>query len=295
MNNYIIPGTDDRVQINDNRELSATVGVKKNIPRPKRPYYAAMMYGRKKRVSGNWLYWLARFNLRLEKPYQHHIFDFRFARRNPKYDNHTINKEPMVVYLDSPVYTDDTKEFRLIPRFPKYAIAKNGHMLYLPNQQLSKPTPTFRRGEPHYSTHHIRGVNKNLLTHVLVASAWVDNPDWANNLFVDHIDGNKSNCNSSNLRWVDFTGDNNAKIDQGLPKQAIAVKVRNIDTSEVTEYPSIRRACAAIYHTTIDPAVDPLTQGRVWIGSEGRYEILPVDGFKAWSYIDSEPRMTRRI
>ena len=293
MNNYIIPGTDDLIQINDNRELSATVGVKKNIPQPKRSHYVAILYGYKKRVSADWLYWLARFNLRLEKPYQQHIFNFRFTRRNPKYDKHAVNKEPIVVYFNSPVYTDDTKEFRLVPRFPKYAITKNGHVLYLPKQQLSKPTPTFRRGEPHYSMQHIRGYNKNMLTHVLVASAWVDNPDWANNLIVDHIDGNKSNCNSSNLRWVDFTGNNNAKIDQGLYKQAIAVKVRNMGTSEVTEYPSIRRACAAIGRSAIDPTTDPLTQGRVWITSKGKYEILPVDGFKAWSYIDSEPKMTR--
>ncbi|MDQ6990770.1 MAG: HNH endonuclease [Mariprofundaceae bacterium] len=293
MNNYIIPGTYGLVQINENRELSKVRGPDKGIPLTKKTHYSVTLYEHKEYVSADWLYWLAYFNLELTKPYQHHIFNFRFIRKNPKYDRHPVNSEIMVVYFETPVYTDATKEFRLIPRFPRYSVKRDGTLYYLPKEKTYNVKPTYLEGEPYYPTHTIRGSNAARRIHVLVASAWVDNPDPSKLLIVDHIDGDKSNCNSSNLRWVDFTGNNNAKIDQGLSKQAIAVKVRNMDTNEVSEYPSIRRACSFIGRSAIDTVADPLTNGRVWITSTGKYEILPVVGFTEWSYIDKSPTMTR--
>ncbi|MDQ6988443.1 MAG: NUMOD1 domain-containing DNA-binding protein [Mariprofundaceae bacterium] len=293
MNNYNIPGTNGLFQINENRELSKTRGLNKDVLFSKREHYVVTLYEHRKRVSADWLYWLARFNLELTKPYQQHIFNFRFARKNPKYDNHNVNNTPTAVYFERPVYTDITNEARLVPRFPKYAIKQCGTLQYLPTQHWYNVTPARRTGTAGYPTQAIRGSNGTQLVHVLVASAWVDNPDWCNNLIVDHIDGDKTNCNSSNLRWTDFTGNNSAKIDQGLSKQAIAVRVRNMVTNEVSEYPSIRRACEAIGRSAIDPVNDPLAKGRVWITSTGKYEILPVVGFTEWSYLDSKPTMTR--
>ena len=52
------------------------------------------------------------------------------------------------------------------------------------------------------------GKHKNFLNHRLVAIHYIDNPE--NKPCVDHIDGNKTNNNISNLRWVTKIENENA-------------------------------------------------------------------------------------
>ena len=52
------------------------------------------------------------------------------------------------------------------------------------------------------------GKTKNFSIHRLIAIHYIDNPD--NKLYIDHIDGIKSNNDISNLRWVTHIENKNA-------------------------------------------------------------------------------------
>lgn len=58
------------------------------------------------------------------------------------------------------------------------------------------------------------GVNKNKSVHILVAKAFIKNP----NCYpcVNHIDGNKSNNTASNLEWVTYSQNTRHAINTGL-------------------------------------------------------------------------------
>lgn len=49
---------------------------------------------------------------------------------------------------------------------------------------------------------HKKGFKKTIPVHRLVATMFCYNPDPENNIFVNHIDGNKLNDCASNLEWV---------------------------------------------------------------------------------------------
>lgn len=77
---------------------------------------------------------------------------------------------------------------------------------------------------------------KNCTIHRLVALAFIPNP---NNLpEVNHIDGDKSNNNSSNLEWTDRSGNNSHALRTGLRISCFAGKRGKLhpDSKEVFQY-----------------------------------------------------------
>lgn len=57
---------------------------------------------------------------------------------------------------------------------------------------------------------------KKCKLHRLVATAFVDNPDPVNKNVVDHIDGDKTNNNATNLRWVTIRENVQAAFENNL-------------------------------------------------------------------------------
>lgn len=78
--------------------------------------------------------------------------------------------------------------------------------------------------------------------HRLVALAFVPNPDPDKYKIVNHIDGNKLNNRWDNLEWCDYRHNNQQAVYQGLQPGNDECLIRNYDTGEIKEFPSISEA-----------------------------------------------------
>lgn len=91
----------------------------------------------------------------------------------------------------------DIKRIELWPSAKPYFIARNGDLFNCLGKKLSKRVNG--RAYPYYEIRH-DGKRKKYFAHRLVADAFVAGKQ--NGLQVNHKDGNKRNCDASNLEWV---------------------------------------------------------------------------------------------
>ena len=70
----------------------------------------------------------------------------------------------------------------------------------------------------------IDGKCKTFVYHRLLAIAFIPNPD--NLPCVNHIDGNKLNCQLSNLEWVTYSGNIRHAFDNGLIHTAVGKRTK---------------------------------------------------------------------
>jgi hypothetical protein len=97
------------------------------------------------------------------------------------------------VQLPAPALTDSYRE---IPEFPGFYATEHGQIFELRGDQLNllKPYPT-----RHEQRVGIAGTNRSV--HRLVLQTFRPQPKF-HSLWGKHLDGNKQNCNLSNLVWV---------------------------------------------------------------------------------------------
>jgi len=246
------------------------------------------IYGYIKNVDIEWLYWLSYFRLELPKGYEERIFDIEF--KNTHLTN--IRKvDPKIVIFKKPVYIKDDDNFRLIARFPNYAISTMGIIKNINLKIFNKPRTYYKNGVLDYLKSTIVDqaelyFSTAQLTHRLVAITWVENDDYEKYYLVDHKDGDKTNCHYTNLRWMDHIGNNRAKVYQGLSNQAIAVTIRDIDTGLSKSFPSLGTACEYMGRTRIDTNTTPLKPNRIWETPKGRFEIKYSNDSRDWYYSD---------
>lgn len=90
--------------------------------------------------------------------------------------------------------------WKIIKEHPDYKIVNSG---IIKNRKTGEVKSVYiqSKGYPMVSLD-----GKSYLLHRLVASCFVPNP--YNKPCVDHIDGNKLNCNARNLRWVTYHENN---------------------------------------------------------------------------------------
>jgi hypothetical protein len=81
---------------------------------------------------------------------------------------------------------------------------------------------------------------KHFLLHVLVAKAFIDNPE--NKEFVNHKDGNKQNNDIINLEWVTNSENIRHAIDTGLLKIEKPVIQYDLNFNEINRFKSITEA-----------------------------------------------------
>lgn len=89
----------------------------------------------------------------------------------------------------------------------KYSVSNYGNVRHKINKK--NLSPVFNKGYKFVCVER----RKLHPVHRLVAAAFCEKKDGCN--FVDHIDGNKTNCNSSNLEWVTQSENNRRSFKNG--------------------------------------------------------------------------------
>lgn len=90
----------------------------------------------------------------------------------------------------------------------------------------------------------VSGKVRKKTIHRLVAEAFLKNPKGLEQ--VNHKDGNPSNNNLSNLEWVSNRENTQHAYDTGLNSKVVKVQVVDLETKEVTEYPTSSQASKAL-------------------------------------------------
>lgn len=100
------------------------------------------------------------------------------------------------------------EEWKTLNQTSDYDISNHGRVR---SHRIRKKEPVILKGSTCDTQHQYSSVNifltnenkyKHFYIHKLVAEHFVENPDLTKCRYVDHIDGNRQNNHSSNLRWV---------------------------------------------------------------------------------------------
>lgn len=172
--------------------------------------------------------------------------------------------------------------FRFIPCFPSYAVSSKGEVV----NALTEETPTIHRTENHYARISLVVPSKDrprtVLLHRLIAAAWVRNPDPVMKIYVNHIDGDKTNISVNNLEWVTMYENNKHAVQTGLREDNIRCKVRDFYTGEVTRF-----ACArdmAFFMNVAPKNAVTFFERAPWRLVNKRYEVKREEDDSPWYY-----------
>lgn len=125
--------------------------------------------------------------------------------------------------------TSQNEEWKVIADFPLYEVSTKGRIRKSTTKRIKKPEisktgyPTIRL------SYGVAKKGKHFNIHTLVATAFLDNPN--NYPCVNHIDGNKTNNDVTNLEWCSYSRNNKHAYDTGLkkPYQTIITPDQRVD------------------------------------------------------------------
>ena len=193
------------------------------------------IYGIEKYVDVDWIKHIAWYEVHLPKEVGHKIFSIMFVINNAKRFKYPNGRQIM---FTEPIYYKPG--FRIVPNFPLYAVSKKGEVV---NTQSG--LSVFIKKDTDYPSLFVYNPLNSAVEfkhiHRLLALAWIGNKDPIEKPYVNHIDGNKSNYDLSNLEWCSFSENNQHAFDTGLRTDNIKVRVRDILTGEIKEYPAISK------------------------------------------------------
>ena len=140
------------------------------------------------------------------------------------------------------------ENFRIIDDFPNYRVDRKGRVINKNNHELKQVAN--RNG---YSMVKLcrNGYEKNCSTHRLVAEAFIPNPH--NKQTVNHIDGDKSNNDVTNLEWVTYSENEKHAYQHKLKKSYLTDEDRK--NGAVISSEKRRRPVRVLETDTVYPSI----------------------------------------
>lgn len=243
------------------------------------------LYDKKRVVKKEWLKWLAYYSITLPLKLKDEIWNVRFYEHKLK-SRVKVTDKKMVVFKN-PVYVDDNKEFRLLARYPDYAISIDGRLLEVNRNKIMTYDFGIKLKRHKYPSINIydRVANKSdsILLHRLVALAWCENKDFISRPIVNHKDRNRHNFHASNLEWISYSG-NTTHTFSGTTNYNVTYKIRNIVTKEIKYLESLTAVSAFIGRSRINTVHTPLKRNTIWEGTNGKFELKLSTDKSPWLY-----------
>lgn len=242
------------------------------------------LYDKSKRVEKEWLKWLTYYGVTLPPYLKKEIWNVKFYSHGMVSRVKATDKK--VVVFKSPVYVDKQKEFRLLARYPNYAVSKDGRLFDLrknkiiPYSFISTETYIYPRVTVY---DHCRDKAVTVLLHRLVALAWCANTDYMVRPIVNHKDRDRHNFHADNLEWVSYSGNTLHTLDY-VPDYNVSYKIRNINTGIILTVASITAAAYIIGRSRINTVTSPFLKNRIWKGSNGEFELKLSTDTTPWFY-----------
>lgn len=200
-----------------------------------------------------------------------------------------------LMVFKKPIVLDDG--FRIIPGFPHFAVNSDGQVKSLiKNGKILK-----QHINPYgYPTTHIydpdKGQWRTVTVHLLVARAFVENNDPIERVYVNHIDGDKLNCNPSNLEWVTERENVVHAVFSGLRSDNSPCLLRSAITGVITPFPSVGSALLSLGFKSLSSPLQRLVNGVIVSQLfAGEYEIKYLDDQRNWYYTDASMITSRNV
>lgn len=238
---------------------------------------------KKRNVKKEWLKWLVYYHITLDKKNWERIWDLQFYN-NPISNNMREEDFKLVVFKE-PVYVDNNNEFRILARYPDYAISKDGRLMEITKGKI-RVYDNKNLKNNYYPSLNIydRSIGKSVtvLLHRLVALAWCENNNWKMYGIVNHKDKNKHNFHADNLEWISHSGNTLHANDE--VSYDVHYLTRNIDTGIITKHTSLRQASEYIGRSRINTVTEPIHRSKIWRGTNGKFEMKLSTNTSSWLY-----------
>ena len=250
----------------------------------------SLYYSKKRKVKKEWLKWLTYYSITLDKKNWDRIWDVKFYK-NTMFG--AKEQDIKTVVFKNPVYVDGNKEFRLLARYPDYAISKDGRILEVNKNKIKE----FDKNDlvPYrYPTVNVydRSITKSTTVriHRLVALAWCENDNWEFKPIVNHKDKNKHNFHADNLEWVSYSGNTLHANDE--ISYDVHYITRNIDTGIIARHKSLTQTAEYIGRSRINTVTEPISRSKIWKGTNGKFEMKLSTNTSPWLYEKAHTKKT---
>lgn len=202
---------------------------------------------------------------------------------------HSDMKDDLYVVFRNPVvFKKNNIKYRVIARYPSYAINEDGTSII--NIKTMRELSISSSGEYKSTALQSAGKDKRVVVHRLVAMAWCLNENPIVNKLVNHIDGDKMNNHYTNLEWCTVSHNIKHALLNGLRTDNKVVLSRDISTGEVVEHVSIREASTYIGRSPIYTTIRDIGNGVLWTGNKGIFELKYRDDKNPWYSVNENDK-----